>query len=786
MTTPSRGSAELRELVRAHGADLHRLAAMLTGAEVLATSLTARTLAHHDPVSPVSPDRVKTDLVRNYLRSAPRRQEGVRATDGDAGDVLRHLRPRARAAAALQLVEGWDAEPTARAVGVSRSKVATLVPSVPGLDFALVAVADQHALAGQELEEAVLGATPDSGLAPTRWRGRGPLIAAVLAVALAVGLVQAEDRGDEGGQGAGAEHPETLTTTGHTDLTEAGWLLDEDGDPPRSVNGVHLRETVTLDKGRRDTLVSLPTAPEFAFAAFGVLWCDMPPTEDDHLKVPAGTLRVDGVEITLPCAGREGSPPVTQVVALPPSGQGMLELSGDMPGDGVATLGVYQETESHLIPMPRGDLTEGPPVDDGAVELDLSEGGPGMHHNWRAVQSFSVGHGSTIRVWAGRTGGIAVNVDGVPATDDGDVAAVMALLEAQLEEPSDAAQVMMPEPRDYADWSTQQADVRDGRWLVPAPDAVRTFTLPSQLTPGAGERRTVTVEVVTENVDDHLQVVVTDALPAAVDTAPVVALATPDAPLFVTGHRMVGQWEVPADGHVRELTLDDSGPLPEETVILAVREPDPTGWSSWGEGRLSRGGEAVPFWPQRALAGALLELRRPEFAQLPPGPGPLTVAVPAAVGHPATSILAYTPVPYEEFDFSAAVVPADIWPAGSPPTDPHSQSHMVGYETVTTIGPQDLQDGQVTVSVEPGGEVAVQATTEGKGRIRFLVDGQPADGLWASDGWWSSWTVQPVTSVVSVAHFLTPRSTIELTVVVEDYEDFSLQVQTGDPSWLSP
>lgn len=795
MTTTSRGSEELRELVRVHVADLHRLAAMLTGGEGPATVLTARTLVDHDPRTrtSASPDRLETDrlkaaLVRNHIRSAPRRPEGVLTTGGDAGDVLHRLRPRARAAAALQLVEGWDAERTAAAIGVSRNKVGTLVPSVPGLDLALVAVADQHTLTGSELEEAVLDAMPAGGGSRSRLRGRGPVVAAVLVVALAAGLVLAEDRDDEGSQGDDAGRSETMTTIGTTDLTEAGWGLTDDGDPPRSVNGVHLRETVTLDKGRRSTSVSLPSAPSFVFASFGVLWCDMPPAEDDHLAVPSGTLTVDGVEITLPCAGREGSPPVTQVVALPPSGEGLLQLSGDLPGSGVATLGIYQETDSSLVPFPQGNLTGGPPVQDGEVELDVSAGEPSMYGTWHSVESVSVSHGSTIRVWAGRTGSVMVNVDGVPATDDGDVLAMMTAWTAGTEEPSGAAQGMMPDPQEYADWSTQQVDVRDGRWLVPVPDMTRTFNLPTQLTPGPGERRTVTVEVTTEYVDDHLQVVVTDAVPASVDTAPVAPLAAPDAPLLVTGHRLVGQWEVPSDGHLRELTLNGSGPLPEETVILALRAPESVSWVSWGEGRVSRGGEVAPLWLQWSMSEVLQELRQQMFHQQmfwgsSPGQGPLTVAAPPALDHPATTILAYAPVPYEEFDFAAAAVPPDVWPTGTEPTGAHVHSHLGAQDTVETIGPQDLEDGQVTVNVTPIGEVTVQAATEGKGRIRFLVDGQPADGLLSSDGWWSSWTDQAVTAQVTIAYLASPpRPEIELTVVVEDYEDFSLQVLTGGSS----
>lgn len=780
MTRTSQEGGEFAALVRVHGVGLHRLAVVLTADTDAATNLTVRTLSDCEPQPRVDLDRLKRGLVRHYLRSAPRRPEGLGSTGGDARDVLRALRPRARAVSALRLMEGWDADRTAAAVGVSRRKVDTLVPSVPGLDLALTGLADQHALTGSELEQAVLAAAP-SRPAPTggrSWR-RALLAAATASLVLVAGYLLVGDRpvrDDDRVQDAG-----TVATIGQIDLTEAGWRLNDDGDPPRTVNGLHLRQTATLDEGGRRTAVSLPVPPTHSSAGFGVLWCDMPPVQDDNLVVPSGTLTVDGVRVNLPCAGKDGSPPVTHVVALPPGGEGVLEVSGDVPDNGGATLAVYHETDTMSVPARRDGSAQAPPVDDGALALDPPGTRPFRFPGFRgsrAVQAVSVGHESTIRVWAGRTGSISINVDGVPATDDGDVAAMEAMMAARQEQALHDGQAEIPEWREHVDWSTQQADVRDGRWLVHVPDMVRTFPLPEQVRPASGERHTVTVEVITENVDDALQVVLTDARPVQVDTEPVTPLSEPDAPLFALEHRLVGQWLLPADGHLRELKLDGSAEVPEETVVLIAREPDPSSWNSWGQGLVSRGGEHLPLWHHGDLNSALGTLRHSEFAMLPDGPGPLEAAAPPAPGRPTTAVLAYTPVPYEEFDFANAAVPPDAWPAGTvPPADPYTASHLPAYQTVGVVGTQDVEDGQVKLRVAVLGKLAVQVTTEGKGRMQFLIDDQPAYSTALSDGWWSSWTDQPVTSQFSLAHGA--MTEVELTVVVEDYKNFTIEVLTN-------
>src|SRR5690606_17256024 len=146
-------------------------------------------------------------------------------------------------------------------------------------------------------------------------------------------------------------------------------------------------------------------------------------------------------------------------------------------------------------------------------------------------------HDSTIQVWSGRTGAVAVNVDGVPATDDGDVAAVLDMMSELTPGQLEGTEPIQADPQDYRAWSTQEADLREGRWLVPVPGMVREFALPEPVRPAPGERRTVAVEVITENVGDHAQVSLTAAAPADVETEAVAALDPPRAPRLVAGHR---------------------------------------------------------------------------------------------------------------------------------------------------------------------------------------------------------------------------------------------------------
>ena len=781
MTRTSEGGSALVELVRTQGPDLHRLAAMLTADTWDATDLVARVVARAGSSAAVPHSRtaLQAALVRAYLRSRPRRSDGFHTPDEDAGDVLRRLGPRARAASALRLVEGWSATETASVLHVPTRRAEALVPRTPGLDLALTGLADQHALAGPALEDAVLAAVAEAPpvVPPGPGRRWGRVAAVVLPVALLAGY--AVDR-------SGPE-PAAVTTEASEeqavvqDLTEAGWELTDDGEPPRGPMGLRLVDTATLDDGRRTRKITTPTVGDLSYAAFGVLWCDMPPAEDAHLRVPAGTITVGEDRVELPCAGRDGSPPVSGVVPLPPGRAATLDITGDVPGDGGAVLGLYVEMDYLSTPVPRGERTDAPAVAEGAVALDLGTARDTIYGT-RSVQALSVTRDSEIHVWAGRTGWVQVTVDGTPATDDGDYAAMTAMVERWSSGQSPGAEVPpSSEETERAHWSAQQADVREGRWAVHAPGQTRTFSLPADVVPRPGERETVVVQVTTADDagtrDDagHLQVWVTDAEPVEVDTAPAAAVPDPDAPELVLGHRLVGQWHVPSDGHFRDLSVDGRTSFPAAATLLAARPGAGQSWFGWDGGLLARGSYEEPLWVEQdldtAIAGLGWTWNRPPLT----GTDPLSVALPPAPGQPPTTVLVYEPVPYEEFDFAAAATPPGLTGPGGPVRDGWASGLLLQAD----LRPADLERGRVTVPLGDSAVVSARVTTQGRGRIRFLVNRQPADALAGGDGWWSSWTDERVTSQVDLTYGDYPLRDARLTVVVEDYEDIRIEVLTG-------
>ncbi|AXH95924.1 hypothetical protein [Ornithinimicrobium avium] len=756
-------------LAATHGAHLHRLAAMLSGSTDAATALVARTLLAAGDQAPAAQEpQLGVDLVRLYLRTAPRRRERAEPSRArDAGDLLRTLRPRARAASVLRLVEDWDTASVARAVGVRPHRVDALVPAAPGLGTALAAVADQHALTGADLtreldDELRVATPPTSGGDRRRWRW---LVAAAVPLAVLAGWAAVTGGPDE------AEDRPSVTAGPddgpRPDLTAAGWKLDEDGEPPRAATGLAVARVLAL--GARDPAqeVSWP-APMNADASFAVLWCDMPPAQDAHLTVPSATLAVGADEVPLPCAGRDGSPPVTGLVPLPPGGSGQVRLEGDLPPGGGATLAIYNEAGSADAPLPRGSLGDAPEAPEGSVVLDPTDTvptpdyGPGR----RALRpvSVEVGHDSAVRVWVGRSGAVAVDVGGAPATDDGDVRAARERL----------ARDGGPEGSqpDRPDWRTQQADLRWGRWLAWVPGEVRTFDLPDAVRPAPGERATVTVEVVVENMEEHLQVAVLDAARVRVDTGPVQAEQAPRAPALVGGHRLVGAWRLPLDGHRRELlgASATTGPL----AAVGVLPADRPGIVMWGwTGVVDRGGQAVELWLASDVASGLQSLQQGWGQRLPlDGGGALHASAPAVPDGGEALLLVYEPVPYEDFDFATASVPPGSWTVGAEP--PPTASYP-GVQPLAVIGPEDLEDGSASLDLPAHGPVAARVTTEGRGRIRFLIGDHDADNLWDSGGWWSSWTDEPVVSEVDLT-FSEGEAERELTVVVEDYEEFTVEV----------
>ncbi|MFK5689766.1 hypothetical protein ACI3EY_08865 [Ornithinimicrobium sp. LYQ92] len=748
-----------------HAAALHRLAAMLVAGTDAATALTADALAARPGADRTT---LRTEVVRAYLRAAPRRVERAETgtPDGprDPGDVLRSLPPRARAASALSLVEGASDTEVAETVGVRRAKVVALVPTTPGVDVALTAVADRYALTGAALRDALGNVEVSASPRPaTSHRRRRQGLAAAAAVALALAVGYALTSGDVLGTGdavdeAGVEDAAVADPDG-PDLTEAGWELTDEGEPPQGAMGLTLRESVEVDAGGT-TDVTL--AGQGSGASFAVLWCDMPPAQDANLETPrADVSTADGSSVEIPCAGREDGPPVSRIVALPPSGTAELQLRGDLPPGGGATLGVYAEAPSPInSPLPGGTDAEPPSAADGAVVLDdESADAPAQMGQQRLLQAVEIGADSTLRVWSGGRGTVSVQVDGLAATDDGDLQRYT----------SATGEV---------DWSTQRPDLRDGRWWVYAAGSELRVEIPEDARPPAGERREVVVEVVAEAPIDQVQVQVAEASQVEPDTAALDPVADTDAPELILGHRLVGQWDVPQDGQLRELGgLDPADPDEPAPMVLGVAAEGVDTFLPWSNGLVTQGPEVryQDFAPD--LDSALQNMGH-GFSQAPEGAGgALSVAAPPAPGQPPATVLVYAPVPYGEFDFAAAQVPPQSW---GPDEEPTSE-YLFGStppETVAVLDEDDTEGRQVSVGLENRPPMIVRVTTSGRGRMQFLVDGTSATPQ-HPDGWWSSWTDQPVTTDVQLPNLMGGSGSTadqELTVVVEDYEDFTVEV----------
>ncbi|WP_299521181.1 hypothetical protein [uncultured Serinicoccus sp.] len=755
-----------------HGARLHLLAAMLTGSTNGATRLTVRALVSAAPGAGWR--EMRGELVRAYLRTQSRRAErmpagGVR----DAGDVLERLRPRERAVAVLHLVEGASSADIVEALRLPAEKVARLLPATPGLDTALQAVGDRYALHGSDLAAVVdptlTQAPPEP---PARDRRRWWWVAAA-AVPLAVlcGYALSPDRDEATGSDDAAPTGPGVVVPDAVNLTEAGFELDDDGEPPSRAADLTRMETLKLTPGRSADLTLNTGDARFGgeLASFAVLWCDMPPADDPALARPVGEITVEGSTLTLPCAGTAGEPAVglDHIVALPASGEARVRVTGHLPPDGSAVLGLYAQTDGVAVePLPDGDLTAGPPIPPAAVAVD--ELGPALPYDQggRLVQPVQLSPDSTIRVWSGRKGAVTVLVDGVPVTDDGDLKRWAG---------GDAG------------WRGQQPDVREGRWVVYVPGSAREFALPDDLVPEGGQQRSAVVEVLAESTE-HVQVVATRAAPGDSDHDPLPQADEGEAPELVWGHRLAGAWEVPTDGLEREL-LD---PALGEEVTWVLLHPQSEELAAarpllWREGAVRQGRSLTvarqvedPSDISRIIEEAMQNDGRLREEYLttsadPSDPRRQFAMAPATPTSAAGLLLAYEPVDYNDFDFAAARVSATSRPVGEEPIGSPIASPMAALPRVNT---GDLDEhGRITVSIPSGGTLWVRAETHGRGRVRFEVDGQPPEFLTRTDGWWSSWTDRNVITDVPLTSEISGRSSdLELSITVEDYDNVSIEV----------
>lgn len=751
-------STEVEDDLLQAAPELHRAAVILTGDADLAVDVVAEALAGVRAGSAASdgPDALITAVVRAALRRAPRRTDRPDASGSrDAGTVLAGLSPRARAAATLRLVHRWDEGRTARALGTRPARVAALVPAHPDLARALDAVADRHGLPADEVVHAVRAALPHAHPAPRGRRRRLLLVAAVLLAALLVGYAVTQDPADDSVAQAdgGTGQPWERTR----DFAEAGVVLDDEGVPAQRAAGLFRREWTEIDYRERTGEITWSVATTGFYgtsdgaAAFTVLWCDMPPAQDANITAPAATLRVDGEEAVVTCAGKQGGPPVSVFTPLPSSATATVELTGDLPPTGSAVLGIYEEALGDGVPIRRERLPDAvpPPVPTDAVAITPDH--PGLNHPMsgleRYVRAVEIGHDTQLQVWAGQTGGVAVHVDGFPVTDDGDVPFMRELFTAEVVVDGSVSD---PSPAPQLDWRDQDPHLRQGTWVVQVPGDLRTFPVPEGARPAPGERRIVSVEVMSQSLDGLVQAVASDAAPGPA-AQEVTALASGDpelgtVPEFAHGFALRAAWPIPQDGLTRAVP---GGDLPDDVRLLVLTEDSHLGdwWSPQSStGAIERGGrmDLLTIEPAPESLTAQMWFAQPfplpddvQDSAAPSRLGELRIALPPVPGHPSAHLLAYEQVAFEDFDFTDAPAPQSSRLLGDDAQTPD--------RVIDTLTRDDLDEhGRARVEVPGGASLGFEVTAAGRGELRVLVDGEPLPGTESRDGWWSTWTEQEV------------------------------------------
>lgn len=604
------------------------------------------------------------------------------------------------------------------------------------------------------------GATPApapadvlAGLRAERSRRRrrallGAVSGAAAAAVVGVALLQLVER----------PHPGPAQD-GSPSTAAAPWALVDGEAPPQADGLVRLSSAPVdyADPGR----IALPDAESLpSDQRWAVLWCDVGP-DDAAITPPSLRLTTGaGDAVEVPCLPRDGSAGGSgpTPVALPP-GEGLSVVgtwSGDVPARGEAVLAVYQEASRSDYDFPGWpEPPLEPPVHEEATIIGPdSAGGPvgGSSYDGARTVTVELTSDTSLALWRGVPGGLQVEVDGVLVTDDGD-----------LEDGS-------------ADGAWQHADpeLREGVWEAFRAGQTRSLALPDEVLPEPGRTRSATVTVVPRGGDQHWQV----AVLATADGAPS-ALAPTDTgtelPEWYAGLHRIATWQVPADGSAVPLRLPRG--LAGQDVSWAVVCPSATGGPASQDppsgsvptaaltvdGRRS---ELTCATPERGLDVALLNLetRRLSGTVLAADPT-VTAALESSPGASGT-VAAYVAVPFEEFDFASA----------TPPVEVDTESAIQGEVSVQqTVGTDDLgPDGTVEMELSAR-TTALRLTTEGVGRVRLMVDGEPVDGL--EDGWWTSWTDQRVTvTPPALLHRLARPGTV-LHLQVEGYESGELRAE---------
>lgn len=745
---------------------LRRTAVLLTGDPHNAAHLVEEVLdgdgwkhGHHPATR-----ELQARLVHTFLRQSPHGvlEESPDRECSDAGDVLETLRPRERAAAVLVLLEGWSSREAGLVLARSPSWVEHVASCAEGLPEALSALAEEYAepaplrespVAVRREEPQATSSSPRSAteagradlpagrrrLLP-RSRAARTLVAVLGVVALGLaGRLSGEDPArDDSHEEVTAVQDGRLTDS----LEARGWVLGPDGSVPDHLEGLWLVERQELDLAGARTSLTLDTRPRSGVANYAVLWCELPAT-DAHLRPPTLRITVDGEDATVACAGTSGSPPVLDLVPLPPGPgrqQAEIRWSGDVPDRGTATLATY--TELGAAPAASGRPAGAPPVvGHGDVVVNASSPSfagdltraPAYPHRPES-RTYSVrvelGPGSRVTAWSGDTGTMVISLGGVQLTDDTGPPAVSP---------------------GQAPWRASEHELRAGRWYVYRPDRLTSFEVPAQL--GAGPA----VLTVAPDVGEEWQVVVSQARPAGAEGP--LPLVDSTAPPWLGGHRLVASWSVPRDGGPHLLAAVN---LPEGTRFLQSGPATSHGFLG-AHGLVLVEGRSLRIDQVERPADAFGDPRW--LARDTGWPAPSGVAIPVVALSPGGAdedgiVHAYAPVPFDTFRFEGA-------PRLPISTDPEDlPTELAWVAQLPVLAELTVADGRARYVSEKGGQLLLEIRTEGPGRLRILENGMVrTDVAPVFDGWWSTWTdLDCVSTLILPTFFRGGATTLDLQV----------------------
>ncbi|ANS78525.1 hypothetical protein SGUI_1129 [Serinicoccus hydrothermalis] len=495
-----------------------------------------------------------------------------------------------------------------------------------------------------------------------------------------------------------------------------------------------------------------------------MLWCDTGPALDDPAVTPPGlTLDVgEGGLLPVPCRSSDGSGEGAPPVALPPSEDGwQAAWEGDLPADGDAVLGIYEEAAHADYPFPGwpDPLPQAPDVADGEVSLDQDTPLTGQQISGQEVTvmvtstvAANLDEDSTVELWTSVPGRIQVWLDGTLLTDDGD---------------------------DLQEWQVADPALRDGSFSAFTAGQRLTLAVPPELAQ-RGEPVRVSAGA---NHGQPWQVRVTgaDGPRGAVDAvAPVSPDALPDALVEWSGgmHRLAA-WELPTDGTVAELELPEAVRGEPVTWVVACPGVDP---SPIGMATIT-----VDDGPRLERACADPEYgfgfvgTQVDLSEVPEGSS-VRVGLPSLDEVDTGLVAAYAPVPFEDFDHAAGATSEWAFSAEA--------ILRAEPEVVATLTLADLDaDGVATLAVPEGASI-LRATSEGVGRLevsheeRSLLDPGvvSASAREAGEQWWTAWTDQPSTQLVATHLERSVSSGDELRIEVEGYEGGSLTLELLAPA----